>query len=172
MNQSARCTLRRAGKDDVGLILELITDLARYERLEHQVVASKADLERTLFGAKPCAEVLIAEAGQQPAGFALYFQNYSTFLARPGIYLEDLFVKPQFRGQGIGLELLRELARIAIGRKCARLDWMVLDWNSQAIAFYEQIGASRTDAFCPYRLEGEALQLLAQGGKTGGQSDV
>ena len=154
-------TIRAAVPDDVGLILSLIRELADYEQLGGQVVANEERLTESLFGASPSAEVLIADTDSGAAGFALYFQNYSTFLAKPGIYLEDLYVRPEYRGQGIGLGLLKAMAGIACERGCERLDWMVLDWNKTAIEFYEKLGARRVDTFCPYRLDGDALRSLA-----------
>ncbi len=144
------------------MILEFIRELADYERLAHEVVATTAQLQATLFGPVPAAEVLIAEWGGAPAGFALFFGNYSTFLARPGIYLEDLFVRPDFRGRGIGTRLLAQLARLAVQRGCGRLDWSVLDWNEPALKFYRTIGARALDDWTQYRLAGEALAAMAK----------
>lgn len=162
---STPCRIRAAESGDVGVILALITELAEYEHLADQVVASEERLSASLFGESPSAEVLFAEVGAETnagvAGFALYFQNYSTFLAKPGIFLEDLYVRPDYRGSGIGLALLKALAGIAVERDCERLDWMVLDWNKTAIDFYEKLGARRVDTFCPYRLGGEALRTFA-----------
>ena len=161
--------VRAATAADIPLILALITELAEYEKLAHEVTASEEKLMASLFGDKACAEVLIAEAKTTagpltPAGFALYFQNYSTFLGQPGIYLEDLFVRTEFRRLGIGLGLLRELARITIARQCGRLDWMVLDWNESAMEFYRRSGARSVDGFSPYRVTGDALRRLAKDG--------
>lgn len=156
-------TIRSATKNDAGLILSFIQRLAEYEKLAHEVVGTKQDLQRTLFGDKPSAEVLIAEHNGKPAGFALFFTNYSTFLARPGIYLEDLFVQPEYRGLGIGKALLAFLAGLVVERKMGRLDWSVLDWNAPAIKFYEQIGARGLTDWTQYRLDGEALRKLADG---------
>lgn len=153
--------IRAAARDDCGLILEFITELAEYEKLAHQVTASRKDIEEKLFGDRPAAEVMIAEWNGAPAGFALYFTNYSTFLSRPGIYLEDLFVRPEYRGKGIGKALLARLARIVVDRKGGRLDWWVLKWNRPAIEFYEGIGAIGMDEWMPMRLEGEALRKIA-----------
>lgn len=155
------CTLRSATVDDVPLILGFIRDLADYEKLAHEVVATEESLRRTLFGAPPAAHVVIAEAGGQPAGFALYFFNYSTFLAKPGLYLEDLFVKPAFRGAGIGKALLLHLAKLANARGCGRMEWTVLDWNEPAIKFYESLGAERKLAWQICRLTGPALAQYA-----------
>lgn len=153
--------IRPATPDDCALILEFIQALAEYEALLHEVVATAEKLRETLFDGHPGAEVLIAEWQGQPAGFALYFPNYSTFLARPGIYLEDLFVHPAFRGQGIGKSLLQYLAGIALDRNCGRLDWSVLDWNEPAIAFYRSIGARALDEWTQFRLEGLSLEAMA-----------
>jgi len=135
--------------------------LADYERLPHEVVASESRLRDTLFGARPAAEVLLAHRGAEPAGFALFFHNYSTFLARPGIYLEDLFVRPEHRGLGVGRTLLAELARLAAARDCGRLEWSVLDWNAPAIGFYRKLGAVAMDQWTVFRLTGTALTRLA-----------
>ena len=156
-------TIRPATRGDVPVILELIRGLAEYEQLAHECVATEARLADTLFGARPQAEVLIASADGAPAGFALFFHNYSTFLAKQGIYLEDLFVKPEFRGRGIGKALLAQLARIAVERECGRLEWSVLDWNRDAIRFYETLGAKAMDEWTVYRVTGEALERLAGG---------
>ena len=137
--------IRPAVRGDSGLILEFIRGLAEYEKLAHEVVATEEILERTLFDDNPVAEVIIAEWGGKPAGFALFFPNYSTFLARPGIYLEDLYVHPEFRDKGIGKSLLACLARMAVERSCGRLDWSVLNWNEPAINFYESLGAYGLD---------------------------
>ena len=154
-------TIRPATRGDVPVILELIRGLAEYEKLAHECVASQARLAESLFGARPEAEVLIAEADGRPAGFALFFHNYSTFLAKQGIYLEDLFVKPEFRGRGIGKALLTHLARLAGERNCGRLEWSVLDWNRDAIRFYESLGAKAMDEWTVYRVTGDALRHLA-----------
>jgi len=154
-------TIRPATENDTRLILTFIQGLAEYEKLAHEVVASEQDLRRTLFGEQPSAEVLIAESSRRPAGFALFFTSYSTFLARPGIYLEDLFVLPEFRGRGIGKTLLAFLAGLVVERKMGRLDWSVLNWNAPAIKFYEQIGARGLTDWTQYRLDGKALLQLA-----------
>ena len=153
--------IRPAVAGDGALVFTFIHGLAEYENLAHQVLATPESVENTLLGPAPAAEVLIAEWGQQPAGFALFFPNYSTFLAQPGIYLEDLFVLPEFRGRGIGKALLARLAGMAIERGYGRLDWSVLDWNQPAIDFYEGLGARALDDWMQYRLTGEALQRLA-----------
>ena len=139
--EAAGFTLRPASSADVPAILECIRRLAEYERLAHECIATEAQLRDTLFGATPSAEVVLAFAGEEPAGFALWFQSYSTFLAKPGLYLEDLFVEPEHRGAGIGKALLRHLAALAVERDCGRLEWRVLDWNTPSIRFYESLGA-------------------------------
>jgi len=154
--------IRPAVADDCPLVLQFIMALAEYENLLDRVVASEQLLRQTLFDTDAAAEVLIAEWQNQPAGFALFFPNYSTFLARPGIYLEDLFVFPQFRGKGLGKALLAHLAALTVERKGGRLDWSVLDWNQPSIDFYHSIGARPLDEWTQFRLQGEALLSLAQ----------
>lgn len=156
-------TIRFADNKDVPLILQFIHGLAGFEKLLHEVEATEATLKETLFGDDPHAEVIIAELDQQPVGFAIFFHNFSTFLGRPGIYLEDLFVSPNARGKGIGKEILEYLAKLAIKRKCGRLEWSVLDWNEEAIGFYERIGAKPMDEWTVHRLTGAALADLANG---------
>ena len=153
--------IETATERDVPLILELIKALSVYERLAHEVTATEAQLRKTLFGPNPSAEVLIGYAGDEPAGFALWFQSYSTFLAKPGLYLEDLFVYPQHRGRGLGRELLRHLARVAVERDYGRVEWSVLDWNVDAIGFYRSIGAELLDDWRRCRLAGDAIPALA-----------
>ena len=153
--------IRRAVKGDEPLILQFIRALADYEQLAHECVATEADLTRSLFGEPPQAEVLFAYDGGDAVGFALFCHNYSTFLARRGLWLEDLFVLPQHRGRGIGLLLLKELARIAVERECGRMEWWVLDWNESAIGFYEKLGARPMDEWTVFRLTGESLEALA-----------
>jgi GNAT superfamily N-acetyltransferase len=153
--------IRPALSADAGLIHQFIFELAEYERMAHEVVGTAEDVARTLFGPRPAAEVVIAEWQNQPAGFALFFPNYSTFLAQPGMYLEDLFVRPGFRGRGIGKALLSHLAQLSLERGYGRLDWSVLDWNEPAIRFYRSIGARGLDAWTQYRLDGDALKALA-----------
>ena len=155
------CTLRSATAADVPLILSLIRDLATYEKLLHEVVATEDSLRRTLFDEMPAAHVVIAEEDGQPAGFALYFFNYSTFLSKPGIYLEDLFVKPEFRGRGTGKALLLHLAKIANARGCGRMEWAVLDWNEPAKGFYKKLGAVPLADWRVMRLTGAALAQYA-----------
>lgn len=155
--------IRTATTQDVPAILECIKGLARYERLEDTVVATETDLRDSLFGEKPDAEVLIAYRGTEAAGFALFFHNYSTFLARRGLYLEDLFVCPQFRGRGLGRSLLVEVARIAVQRRCGRFELSVLDWNQSAIGFYQKLGAQTLPEWQIHRWTGSALRGLADG---------
>ena len=155
--------VRRASEGDVPLILSFIRELAAYESLSHEVVATEEDLRANLFGEHRYAEVLIAEHDGAPAGFALFFHNFSTFLGRPGIYLEDLYVKPEFRGSGIGRKLLGRLARLAKERDCGRLEWWVLDWNEPSIGFYEKLGAVPMEDWTVYRVSGTALEDLASG---------
>ena len=146
---------------DVPLIADLIRGLARYEKLEHEVVMTEEKLTDYLFGERRYAETLIAESDGKAVGFALFFHNYSTFLAKPGIYLEDLFVLETQRGAGIGKQLLARLAAIAVERDCGRLEWAVLDWNKDAIRFYEGLGAKPNSDWTVYRLAGESLRSLA-----------
>lgn len=153
--------IARATERDVPIILQMIRDLAEYERMSDEVVATEQRLRESLFGARPDAEVIIASVGSDPAGFALFFHNYSTFLGRRGLYLEDLFVKPAFRGRGIGKRLLVELARIAVERGCGRFEWTVLDWNEPAIGFYKSLGAQSMDTWKTFRVAGDALTRLA-----------
>jgi GNAT superfamily N-acetyltransferase len=153
-------TLRAATPADVPTILRCIRGLAEYERLAHQCVATEGLLAESLFGAAPAAEVVLAFEGTEPAGFALWFRSYSTFLARPGIYLEDLFVFPEFRGRGLGRRLLAHLARTATERGYGRVEWAVLDWNEDAIRFYESLGAAPMSDWTTYRVTGDALATL------------
>ncbi|MGH7517684.1 MAG: GNAT family N-acetyltransferase [Gemmatimonadales bacterium] len=162
MDRSLR--IAPATEDQVPLILELIRGLAEYEKLAHEVVATEESLRASLFGSRPDAEVVIAYVDDEPAGFALFFHNYSTFLGRRGLYLEDLFVKPSFRGHGVGRTLLQHLARLAVARGCGRFEWWVLDWNAPAIRFYESLGARPMGDWTVYRMTGDALQALADGG--------
>lgn len=150
-----------ATEQDVPFILEMIRELADYEKLRHICVATEDQLRRTLFGERPAAEVLIARIDGAPVGFALFFPNYSTFLAQPGIFLEDLYVKPHARGKGAGLALLKELARIALARGCGRVEWLVLDWNEPSIQFYKKLGAVAMDEWTTFRLTGDRLKNLA-----------
>ena len=163
MDVTTAGTLRieRATERDVPLILRLIKELAEYERMSDDVIATEDGLRRTLFGAHPAAEVVVGYAGAEPAGFALFFHNYSTFLGKPGLYLEDLFVVPTFRGRGYGKALLVHLAKIAVERDCGRFEWSVLDWNEPAIGFYKKLGATPMDAWKIMRVTGDALHTLA-----------
>ncbi|NML11752.1 GNAT family N-acetyltransferase [Sphingobium sp. AR-3-1] len=153
--------IRDAQADDIGIIHDFILALADYERLAHAVKADRATLARYLFGPRPMAEVLIAEHAGRAVGFALFFHNFSTFEARPGVYLEDLFVLPDARGLGAGQALLARLAQLAIERNCARLEWSVLDWNAPAIAFYQSLGATAMDEWTVQRVDGDTLTALA-----------
>jgi GNAT superfamily N-acetyltransferase len=153
--------LRFATEKDVGIILGFIRELADYEKLAHEVIADEQILRRSLFGGRQVAEVVIAEYEDEPVGFALFFHNFSTFLARPGIYLEDLYVRPAMRGKGIGTTLLAFLAKIAVDRGCGRFEWAVLDWNEPAIAFYKNLGAQALSDWTVYRVAGPALATLA-----------
>ena len=155
------CHIRSATVADVPLILAFIRDLATYEKLRHEVVATEETLRGTLFSNPPAAHVVIVEVDGQPAGFALYFFNYSTFLAQPGLYLEDLFVKPEFRGHGTGKALLLHLAKTANARGCGRFEWAVLDWNETAKGFYRNLGAVQLDDWRIFRLTGSALAQYA-----------
>jgi GNAT superfamily N-acetyltransferase len=150
-----------ATEADVGSILEFIRDLARYEKLEHEVVATEEKLRTTLFGKKRVAEVIFMEESGVKVGIALFFHNYSTFLAQPGIYLEDLYVKPEHRGKGYGKRLLGYLAKLAVERGCGRLEWSVLDWNTPAIDFYRSIGAEPMSEWTVQRLTGAVLTRFA-----------
>lgn len=145
---------------DVPMIFQLIRELAEYERLTHEVVATEEQLREHLFGARRYAEVVLAKSHGEVVGFALFFHNYSTFKGRPGIYLEDLYVRAQHRGQGYGAALLRHVARIAVSRGCARFEWSVLDWNQRAIDFYRSFGAAPVDGWTIYRVTGDALAKL------------
>jgi GNAT superfamily N-acetyltransferase len=158
---AANIRIRAAVPPDAGLILSFIRELAEYEQLTHEVIADEAGLAMQLFGPAPRAEVLIAEVGSEPAGFALFFHNFSTFIGKPGLYLEDLFVRPSFRGRGLGKQLMVRLAQIAVERDCGRFEWSVLDWNTPAIDFYRSLGAVGMDEWTVQRVSGEALKTLA-----------
>jgi GNAT superfamily N-acetyltransferase len=153
--------IEKASETDVPLILSFIRQFAEYEHLAHTVTATEATLRESLFGPRPCAEVVIAYANDTPVGFALFFQNFSTFLGRSGIYLEDLFVIPEARGRGYGRALLVHLAKLASERRCGRLEWSVLNWNEGAIRFYRNLGAVPMNEWTIYRVAGEALSRLA-----------
>lgn len=150
-----------ARPEDVPDILRLIRGLAEYEKLGHEAVATEADIREGLFGPRPHAEALIARAGAEAVGFALFFHNYSTFTGRPGLYVEDVFVRPEWRGRGIGQRLFARMAKIAVERRCARLEWAVLDWNTPAIEFYRGLGARAMEEWTVQRLSGESLERLA-----------
>jgi GNAT superfamily N-acetyltransferase len=154
--------IRPAERADVPVIAELIRGLARFEKMEDEVTMTEDRLAASLFGERRYAETLIADQDGEPVGFALFFHNFSTFLAQPGIYLEDLFVLPDHRGGGIGRALLKELARLAVERGCGRLEWAVLDWNRDAIGFYERLGARPNSEWTVYRLAGEGLTSLGR----------
>jgi GNAT superfamily N-acetyltransferase len=154
--------IRTAAVADVPVILQFIRDLAEYEKLSQHVVATEADLRESLFGERPAAEALLAFAAGRPVGFALYFENFSTFAGKRGMYLEDLFVIPEARGRGYGKALFRALARIAVARSYCRLDWAVLDWNTPAIRFYQSLDAIALDEWTVNRLRGDALARLAE----------
>lgn len=155
--------IRSATAADCAAILAFIRELAEYEKLLHEVVATEATLHATLFGARPAAEVVIAEVDGAPVGFALFFTSYSTFLAKPGLYLEDLFVRSAARGRGVGLALMRHLAQLCIARDYGRFEWSVLDWNEPALRFYARLGAKPQAEWTVQRLVGEPLRSLAEG---------
>jgi GNAT superfamily N-acetyltransferase len=156
-----RLRIEPATIEDVAQVLAMIRGLAAYERLEHEVTATEEDLRESLFGARPGAEVVLGRVGPEVVGFALFFHTYSTFLGRRGLYLEDLFVQPESRGRGYGRQLLGHLARLAVERRCGRLEWSVLDWNLPAIGFYRRVGAVPMGDWTVFRLSGEALEALA-----------
>jgi GNAT superfamily N-acetyltransferase len=160
--------IRAARPGDAPLILGLIRELADYERLADQAVGTEEDLDRHLFGERPAAEAVVAEVGGEPAGFALFFTSFSTFLCRPGIWLEDVFVRPEQRRAGIGRALVEHLAALAVERGCGRLEWWALDWNEPALAFYRRLGARPLADWIVHRVEGDALRSLASsaGGPT------
>jgi GNAT superfamily N-acetyltransferase len=154
-------SIRPATRADLPLIAQFIRDLAEYEKLAHEVRFDDVVLGERLFGARPYAEVLIGEIDGMPQGFALFFHNFSTFEGKPGIYLEDLFVRPEARGSGLGKALLQRLAQLAVERDCARLEWWVLDWNEPSIGFYKSLGAKPMDEWTVFRVDGDALAGLA-----------
>jgi GNAT superfamily N-acetyltransferase len=158
---SAALRIVPATPADIPLMLDFIRELAEYERLVHEVLATEALLRQEMFGARPVVEALIARVGDEPAGWVLFFHNFSTFLTRRGIYLEDLYVRPRWRGAGIGRALLTALARTTVDRGGGRLEWSVLDWNEPAIRFYHAIGAEAMDEWTTFRLSGDALTRLA-----------
>src|SRR5438552_6304880 len=166
MNMPSDFNIRPARVEDVPIILELIRDLATYERAPDEVVATKEQLVDVLFGERPVAEVLLAFEAETAVGFAVYFYNFSTWLGRPGLYLEDLFVNPEKRGKGYGRALLVELAKIARDRGCGRMEWAVLDWNEPAIKFYRALGAKPMDECTVFRLTRDGIERLAQAADT------
>ena len=155
-------SIRSATPADLPLIAQFIRDLAEYEKLAHEVRFNEAKLGEKLFGSRPYAEVVIGEIDGTPQGFALFFHNFSTFEGRPGLYLEDLFVRPEARGSGLGKALLAHLAQLCVERDCARLEWSVLDWNTPAIGFYQSLGAKLMDEWTVMRVDGDALTALAE----------
>jgi GNAT superfamily N-acetyltransferase len=155
-------SIRPATRADLPLIAQFIRDLAAYERLAHEVRFDEAALGERLFGKRPYAEVLIGEIDGSPQGFALFFHNFSTFEGKPGVYLEDLFVRPDARGSGLGKALLKRLAQIAVERDCARLEWWVLDWNEPSIQFYKKLGAKPMNEWTTFRVDGDVLMDLAK----------
>jgi GNAT superfamily N-acetyltransferase len=167
MTQSSGLDISPAVAADVPLILSLINDLAEYEKLRHESVATETSIHEALFGPKPHAEAVIARFDGEPAGFALFFHNFSTFLGKPGLYLEDLFVRPAYRGRAIGKSLLGHLASLAVQRNCGRFQWQVLDWNRPSRDFYESLGAQADPAWVNYRMTGDALLRLAANPKSG-----
>ena len=154
--------IRTAGEDDIPDIFNLIQGIADYENLSHEVEATPEKLKATLFGERPYAEVLLVESGAMITGYAVFFHNYSTFLAAPGIFLEDLFVKPEYRGTGMGKALLKKVAQIAVERGCKRYEWNVLDWNEPSIQFYKAAGAKILEDWSTFRLTGDALDSFAK----------
>ena len=161
MTRDKDLRIETATETDVGLVLSLIKDLAAYEKMSEDVVATEADIRRSLFSSPPFAEALIARLGRDVVGFALFFHNFSTFLGRPGLYLEDLYIKPQWRGHGYGRQLLGALARLTVERRCGRMEWSVLDWNELAMKSYRRVGAASLDQWTVWRLTGTALEELA-----------
>jgi GNAT superfamily N-acetyltransferase len=159
---STNMAIRAAKREDVPLLLSLIRELAEYERLVADVSATEETLAATLFGARPVAEALLAECGGEPSGFAIFFHNYSTFLAKPGVYVEDLYVRQDFRGRGVGRALMRHMARLALERGCGRLELSALDWNRPAIGFYRRLGAAAMGGWTIHRFTGRTLDDLAK----------
>jgi GNAT superfamily N-acetyltransferase len=165
MTTSSNFIIREATINDAATILALIKDLAEYEKLSHEVAATEDDIRQSLFGDRPVAEALIGELEGVPISFALFFYNFSTFLGKPGIYLEDLYVKPDYRGNGFGRKMLAHIAGLAKERNCGRFEWSVLDWNAPAIRTYDRLNARPMKEWILYRLTGDALDKLAQEGK-------
>jgi GNAT superfamily N-acetyltransferase len=166
MTRPSGLQISSATAADAPLILALINELAEYEKLRHESVATEASIHQALFGAKPHAEAVIARFDGEAAGFALFFHNFSTFLGKPGLYLEDLFVRPAYRGRAIGKSLLSHLAAVALERDCGRFQWQVLDWNKPSRDFYERLGAQADAAWVNYRISGDALRRLAESGRS------
>ena len=162
MTAISKFRIRPATERDAGTIFYLIKELAEYERLSHQVVATQEDILKSLFGKRPFAEALIGEYQEVPISFALFFYNFSTFIGKPGIYLEDLYVQPEYRSKGFGRQMLAHIARLAIKRDCGRFEWSVLDWNTPAIQTYDRLNAKPMKEWILYRLTGEALAELAK----------
>jgi GNAT superfamily N-acetyltransferase len=161
MTTKSEVRLRPATEDDLPLVLKLIKELAVYEKLAHEVTATEADLRESLFGAWPAAEAVLAYATDEPVGFAVYFHTFSTFVGRSGLYLEDLFVAPEWRGRGVGRKLLAHVAKVAVARGCGRMEWSVLDWNDLALGVYRRIGARAMSDWTVHRLTGQSLRDLA-----------
>lgn len=162
MISGTECVIRPATLGDIPTLLRLIKGLAEYEKLRHEVVATEEELRNSLFGNGSTTEAVIAWVSGEPVGYAVFFQNFSTFLGRAGLYLEDLFVVPRHRGCGIGRKLLAHVAKVAVSRRCGRLEWAVLDWNQKAIEFYEQLGAKAMSEWTVYRISGDALRRVAE----------
>ena len=160
MSKSGQFRIEAATVDDTALVLRFIKGLAEYEGLEHEVMTTEEGLRKFMFGPKPSAEAIIGYSGDEAIGFALFFYTFSTFLGSPSLYLEDLFVLPEWRGKGMGRQLLSHLASIALARDCRRLEWAVLDWNEPSIQFYRGLGALPQDEWTIYRLSGKALEKL------------
>jgi len=171
MKTQSDSQIRPARVEDVPIILELIHDLATYERAPNEVTATEEQLVDVLFGKRPAAEVLLALEGKSPVGFAVYFYNFSTWLGRPGLYLEDLFVKPEKRGKGYGRALLVSLAKIALERNCGRMEWAVLDWNESAIKFYRSLDAKPMDEWTIFRLTRDGIARLAKAEQLGHEQE-
>jgi GNAT superfamily N-acetyltransferase len=161
LSPTPKFRVQAATEQDIPLILQMTRALAEFEKVPHQVTASEADIRESLFGANPKAEAVVGYASDEPAGMAVFFHTFSTFLGRSGLYLEDIFVDEKWRGRGLGRELMRYVAKIAVARGCARLEWSVLNWNARAIAFYRQLGATPMDEWTVYRLSGDELARLA-----------
>lgn len=162
LKQHHTTTIKAAAIEDIPTILGFIKELADYEKLTYEMVATEELLRETLFGERQVAEIIIGYSDDQPVGFALFFHNFSTFLGRPGIYLEDLYVKAEFRGNGMGRQLLQYIAKLAKERQCGRVEWSVLDWNEPSIKFYHNLGAKPLDDWTMFRLTGDALERLAK----------